>query len=357
MSSAFRGHSLSRSELRSLARVLPPGLGLGDTIYAAIKGGGSYQPIMLHVVENRPAVLFRLITADGGLNYHDVILAGTSSTGPKIVDIFLYAAGEYYTESMARMLTGRGSRFASRFVDLLQGKSSVKPSPVSAALDSMRACAERGEHERALRLYTMQPESVRHDKLVLIERAQIAIEIESPHADAAVRDMRRLFPNDNGVNLQLIDYYFIRGAYDSTISAIDRLDKAVDGDPYLAFLRANIYRVKEDTANMKLWAMRAVQGDPSLHYPYWILLDLSLLRKDYTSTAKYLRSLEKYARYNIDELMIDEDPAYAGFVASDEFAKWSEWHRRRMSPEQEEDEEEGLEQPEIDVPPQLLQGT
>jgi hypothetical protein len=62
----------------------------------------------------------------------------------------------------------------------------------------------------------------------------------------------------------LIDGYYLKQRYGEAIAAIDRLDRDLNGDPYLDLLRANAYRLKGDESNAERYAQRAVEREPEL---------------------------------------------------------------------------------------------
>jgi hypothetical protein len=359
LANAFPDVEFTTDHIEQLSQVVPQELALGDSVCAWVRGGGNYQAIMLDVVDGRPAVLFRLIRSDGSLTYHNVIFAGTEESGPRIVDVYLFSRGEYVSATMARMLTQGGSGIADQLLERF-GPTEVRVSPVRRALDSMRALAAGGDPAGALRYRAYQPPEIRNDKLLLLEQLAVAQSVGRRESQIAIRDMRRLHPDDVSLNLHLVDYYFLGKQYDSALAAIGRLDRAVDGDPYLGYMRASIYRLKKDTANMKLWANKSIQGDPSLPHAYWMLLDLSLIRRDYRTTRKLLAWLEKYARFDIDGLAIESDARYAGFVGSEHYSAWrrwrEEWHGRVDAPPQlrgpsDDGLDDDLETPDLDATP------
>jgi len=56
-------------------------------INASLDGGGTYRFLRIRDVGTERRALFRMVNADDGLNYHDLVLLKTSSGAVRAVDI------------------------------------------------------------------------------------------------------------------------------------------------------------------------------------------------------------------------------------------------------------------------------
>lgn len=100
-----------------------------------------------------------------------------------------------------------------------------------------------GQGQEALSIYRSLPAAVQKMKYVMLLR--IAAAGKTPNGNAYVQSIaeyRSAFPNDASQHLISIDYFVLKKQYDEGIKSIDKLDKAVGGDPYLNEMRAGIYR-------------------------------------------------------------------------------------------------------------------
>ena len=308
------GESRSGLDYMGFVNIVPPGLGLGEAICGQIEGGGSYKPLMVHSVDGRARLLVRMLSAKGELNYHDLILGGTPGLRPKIVDVYNYATGELFSTTIRRGAYRPGSGPFARLARLARGEESGTAPYVAA--DSLRRLHARGESDRALEYYRELPERLKKEKLVLHARLQVAREHGGDEYRRAMLDYQRFHPDDPSLNLVLIDHYYEQKQYDRLFAAIDRLDSSVDRDPYLAYMRGVIHREAGDTASAKKWARRAIAGDKTMAFPYWLLMECALLEQDHAGVMNLLDGLHEHCNVNIDELGIDQHPRFTEFAAS-----------------------------------------
>src|SRR5262249_53725224 len=108
-------------------------------ICGVVQQGGSYKFRKYHLVEGKPYVLFRLLTMDGNVTYHDILLARHSDGGVALDDIYLLAAGEMISQTIRRPLVGLVAQLNQSLLDRLSAKdrdyaANIKPlSQLSAA--------------------------------------------------------------------------------------------------------------------------------------------------------------------------------------------------------------------------------
>jgi hypothetical protein len=124
-----------------------------------------------------------------------------------------------------------------------------------------------------------------------------------------------------------LDALAAKGRYAELVAAIDKLDAAVGGDPFLDFQRAAVAVKRNDlpAANRLLdWVIAA---EPTLSMPYFNRIDLALKAKDYATVARLLTAAEQYAGVRWDSF--EKVPIYADFLKSPEYAKWSRQHAAR----------------------------
>ena len=86
--------------------------GLGSQLVDIVQQGGSLQLLRIHELDNEKRAFFRLVQADGGLNYHDMVLAKNKRAKTRAVDIYIFTSSEKLTIYMAFPVKARtGSRW------------------------------------------------------------------------------------------------------------------------------------------------------------------------------------------------------------------------------------------------------
>ncbi len=180
-----------------------------------------------------------------------------------------------------------------------------------------------GRPRDALAIFDGLPDSLKHDKVVLLVRLRTVQALDDDEAcTKAIAEMHALFPDDPNTDLLSIDYYFLKKMTKEALEAIDRLDKSVGGDPYLDVLRANTHFQSGDLATAREDAERAVKREATLIEGYWTLVTISLSEERYDDTAALLDTLRD--RFHVTFQDLSKMPAYKGFVASPQYRAWLE---------------------------------
>jgi tetratricopeptide (TPR) repeat protein len=307
------------SELRAgLRSGMTSGSNLAQATCKAIAGGGSYKLLRVHDVAGERRALFRMISGSG-FNYHDLSLAQGRDDATKVVDIYIFLAGEHFSAIVRRGALPALAEAKKSFL----GKMLGSESDFMANLDDiqkMQALAAQGKHKEALAECLKLPASLQKDRNILVQRVTYAAKVGATAYNAAVADYRKWHPESPALQLMLLDYHFYRKEFDEALACIDGLDKTVGGDSYLDFMRANLHYSAGRTEEARATALKAVEREPTLIQPYWSLLTLSVEAKDFAETARLLTIVEEGFPVRFDAL--EEAEPYAEFVKSPEYEKW-----------------------------------
>lgn len=302
---------------RQFAEGIERGFDLASAICADVDAGGSYTLLSLRDVDGRPQALFRLITMDG-VNYHDLLLERGERS--RIVDIFVHSNGEWISQLVRRGFLPVASRFGDLPNDGARDADTLYLAHVQEIL-TMIGYYREGRYDEALAVFDGLPGPLKKNRNILMQRLAIALKVGGPPYDAAMVDLKTAFPDDPGLGLVLIDYYFNRGEYDTSLEIIDRLDREVGGDPYLDFFRANVFYTAGRVKEAKKAARRAIRAEPTLEDPYWTLVTISLDQGEFAETARLLTEIETELGLVLEDL--EGLPEYRGFVESDVYAEWT----------------------------------
>lgn len=285
-----------------------------------LQNGGS-----LHLLRVRTAAdgsqraVLRLLLPDGAVNYHEMIINRDEGL-VRARDIYIYTNAELLSETMHRMfffalaqdpsalqkLTGRKNPFLEHIEDYKQ------------MMEKVRAGDGRGAEE----LYKRLPEETRKQKSVMLAHVFAASKLGDDAAYIkAMDEMRHLFPHDGGVDLMSIDAFILKAKWPEALAAVDRVDAAVGGDPYLDVFRSNILLRSGDLKKAHDFSLRAGVREPALAAAFWAQVNVSLARADYAETARLLTHLRDTLHVELADLTTLPD--YQGFVASPEYEEWA----------------------------------
>lgn len=294
----------------------------GDQIAALATQGGSYKLLRVRSVDGGPRALFRLIANDA-VNYHDLVLEDARGK-TRVVDIHVYLTGELFSETIRRTYVTALASDAS-LMSKLSGEESdfVKHLPKIREMQTRR---EQKDFAGALKSYYELPPSLQKDRNMLFERFTSASEVGGKEYDKALAAFRRHYPNDKGLDLVMVDGFFLRKQYDQAIAAIDRVDKAVGGDPYLKVLRANVYLEKKEQAKSVALLSDAVKEEPGLSQAWFGLLNLAVLEKNHKETTRLLTQIETNFPL-IRFTQIETTPEFGDYVKSADYKAWKKSRR------------------------------
>lgn len=305
--------------LKGFLSAVPPGLGLGSQLVKVMGENGSFRLVRFNWNDGHPKALYRIITLEGALNYYEFHLGERKDSRLSIRDVYVYLNGEMFTETMRRILTSdkRSPIFRLLAPEMVEGKGMMK------AIDSMSKLVKSGEYQAAMNYYDAIPEAARKEKALQLQRMQAAQQLGDTVYAQVLEDMSRQFAGDPSMDLLMIDHYVMKRQFDSALTAVDRLDRAIGGDPYLNLLRANVAAEKNEIAPAKDYIQKVISYDSTLTAPYFALTALTLLEENHAETAKVLDLIENRMGVTFDPNDLAQDPDYAAFARSAEFRAWA----------------------------------
>jgi tetratricopeptide (TPR) repeat protein len=300
--------------------------GFAQQIRKATADGGSYELLRVHPVNGQGRALFRMVTTDGSINYHDYTLARFPN-GVGMEDVYVYASGELLSQTVRRIVTPL--LVASRGGFLGKGPDNEYVSNFPT-LQAMMKAAQEGQWAQAAADYRRLPQQMQDNKAILVLYMQTVAqgeELTEKDYLAAMEKFRKLFPDDPALNFISIDYYFLKKRYDDALKAVDGLDRAIGGDPYLGALRAGLLVEARRYDEARPLAEKAIQAAPTVANAYGIRLLVSLREKNFVDTLQWLKKLVQACNAPMDDL--PGNPEYAEFVRSPQYREWLAWYRAR----------------------------
>ncbi|MGZ8542189.1 MAG: tetratricopeptide repeat protein [Chitinophagaceae bacterium] len=208
---------------------------LGDKIIRASRTNGSYELVKQYEKDKIQHLIFRLYS-DDGLNYHDFEL--TKKNGkPAIADIFIYLSGEDLSKTIADLFTNFSASEANG--------SGKKLAAQVEKIKNMKELVERKEPEKALKYYNALPADLKDQKSIRLMHIMLCSQLDEDTYLKAIDDYLVLYPDAPNMHLLLVDTYIMRKEYAKAIGSIDKVDRLINSDPFLDYMRALMYNLMD----------------------------------------------------------------------------------------------------------------
>lgn len=292
--------------------------GLVAQVAQVVEQGGGYT--FLRMYDRQPLrAIVRLLPPAGGVNYHTLYLDSNERGQLRIVDIGVAVSGERLTKTLRRGFLALLADSAGDWTPFLSEAEQL----YSAHLGDLRAMAEalsQQELGRVDGLYGELPAALQRDHGVQMLRLQAALAHGETRFGNALTEFRALFKESLAAELFAIDAWLQLDQPAGSLQAIDRIEAAVQTDPYLSVMRGDVYYRAGELEAAKRAAQAAIEADPDLQDPWWQLTTISLDERDFARTAELLTQLGR--RFDIEFQDLREVPEYNEFVRSPEYRAW-----------------------------------
>jgi hypothetical protein len=283
--------ALSDQQLQEFKKGLKSSID-SDTGFAAqlVKNsqqGGKFDFLRTRRNHGRQVVLFRMIqpSETGGVGYFEFVPKRFADGKIRAVDLYVFSTGEFISTTLRHALLPVIADLSRNFLSkLVIGEQAyVKDFP---KLSNVTALINQGKMQEALAIIKgMQPET---------------------------QQMKKDFPQ--------------------ALESIDRLDKAVGGDPHLNVVRAGISEKSGDLAAAARFAGLAMEQEPTLLTAYFTAIGISLKAAKYDETLAGLKALDQKFKMQFNDMKTV--PEYAGFVKSPQYPQWLSYLAQKGKPQQ-----------------------
>ena len=289
-----------------------------------VKNGGSYTVLRTHTVDGRPRVLLRLLGPDGALNYHDFSLVRYADGQIATDDVYIYLSGEPFSQTLRRVLAGLLGEMKGR------GKPEGPRTRHLQDLQSMVAQLRNGQAKEALATFRRLPAELQKDKVFRLLAIQAAQETnDDDEYITEIEAFRKDHPDDPAGDLVSLGYDILKKKYDEALKGLERLDKALGGDPYLGVMRAGVFVEAGKFKEAREAAEKAIADDPKLAPAYRGRVTIALRENNNADALTWLKKMAEATPEAVDADALKADPDFAGFVASPQFAQFKTWLAQR----------------------------
>lgn len=247
--------------------------GLDNNLYAILGKTGTFEKVKQYEKQGQQRIIFRAY-GDEGMNYFDMEL--TKLNGKVgIADMLVYSTGENISKSLAA--------FASSIMAETNDKEAEQ---MSVGFDAIKRLMGKGNYKQAKKEFDMLPAPVRNTRVADVLNLQISSELDEATYMQEIEKFERKYAGEPGVQLTLIDLYFLRKDYDKAMAAINSIDSMINKDPFLDYYRGLMYNVKEENGKAMDCYTRVTVSNPNFPSPYAELM-AHYLEKGNNEKAKF----------------------------------------------------------------------
>ena len=320
---------LSAAEKRGVVRGATAQVGqLSQRLIDEVKEGGPYKFLRAHRVDGRPRALVRSVGPAGGVNYHDFTLVRYPDGKVGAEDMYIYLSGEMISQTFRRVVLPILAEQKRGIAARLSGAERVFTTHAMTLVEINKDIAA-GRHREAMEKYRALPREVQTNKVYQLVAVQAAQGASDDEYLAVLEQFREHYPDDPTTELVMVDYYVLKKKTAEAVRAIDRLDKAVGGDPHLWGLKAAVLTEAGRYPEARELAGQAIDREPGLVIGYRVRVAVALKEKNHADTLAWLKKGVLAKAIEADPAVIREDADYAAFVKSAEFAAFEEWVAER----------------------------
>ena len=279
----------NEKDARAIRSGLTEKMNIGTQLVNSLSKKGTYQLVKQYEKDNKQHLLFRLY--DGGsINYHDIELT-RSGKETKIADMFIYASGELFSETINNIYKQMKSIAGESGFDTEESWLMELP--------KMRQMMNEGKYRDAMEIYDRLPEKVKKIKAVQITHIMIASGIDNNEQyEAVINEYTKLYPNEPNMYLLLLDGYIIKKEYDKALYSVNEMDRMIDKDPFLDYYRYLIYNLKEDSSNAKASIEKLMKNMPGFEDGMLELIAVYLEEKNTTGADKWIKEYRLHKSFD-----------------------------------------------------------
>ncbi|MFA3792934.1 hypothetical protein AB6T38_17640 [Aliiglaciecola sp. SL4] len=260
--------------------------------------------------------LIRIDYSSGGHEYLILFL----NEDQKIYDFHIASKGAQFSDSLtqatALMISTDDSFFGKVF-----GKEKIN-NDIVAKFQQIGRLRQTGQIEQAYTLLQDMPEDMKKQRVIIDTGISLAQNISDAEYLKQLGMLDKYFGDLPSTQFMLIDYYVMTEDNVKTQQAMENVIKRFGMDGALGELSANLYYNAGEMNEALKYAYLGVNAEPSFEPPYWTLLTIYNEQQNYQGVADTLDLISERLYYEFTPESLGSEPAFAGFLASDEYNLW-----------------------------------
>lgn len=288
----------------------------GALIKSEIDNDATYQFLRLIEEDGDHYLLFRLYGQ--GVNYHKHLLKKDSGNY-KIIDTYIYITGEYLSDTFKSIYMG------ALLSQGILSNSSTNKSIMNdlMKMNEIKVFLNRGEVDKAKKAYESISSSSKEKKIFKLTGIRLAGEVSNEAYTKAITDYEKSFPNDISLYLISMDKLILNEEYDETIVVLDKLNAALNGDPFLDYMKGNVYLLKKDLEKAETLFKKVTNIYPDFMDAYDNLLSIYIEKDNLKEAISILNTFVKDFELPKEILFETLKQNYPEFSKKEEVINWS----------------------------------
>lgn len=286
-------------------------------LYQETLNGGSYEAVDVVSRQGEQHAIFRVVGADGALNYHDFRIVPYENYFAAD-QFFVAATGEELADTL-RGLVAPGLAAQSSLIGRLTGDSKKMLNDVQQ-IKSMMDSIRLGDQNNALSIYNKMSPDAKKAKLAQLGRIMATSVEDEENYLKALEDYAANFPNDPSLALLSIDAAYLREDSQQLYDAFEALQKWTGGDNYLKLMIGSVLCQLGDLERARAMWSEVQDEDIDSDAKHNFALGITVGLDDHAGTLKHLKILRDEFGYEFSDLRGAE--GFEKFVESEEFKAW-----------------------------------
>ncbi len=272
-----------------------------------VSNGGTVAYRRNVTLEGQPAVQLRVLYKSGAFNFVEFMVAKGATGELRIVDFYDLANGSLRSADMRMLALPVLGDLQLNVVERLLGKEQTMYKHLPA-LTRINNAMNAGKWEDVRTVWTGLPKDIQDHRLFL----KPYIAALSTLDDAAYQKMMAhylgLYPDDAAAQVMGIDFYYLRKKWPQCRTAIVAVEKRAGSDAWFDMLRGSVALGEDKPAEVRKSLALALEKEPTLKDPYFMLIDLALGEKKWAEVSKWMLAAG-------DKLGVEFDVKAKGFEA------------------------------------------
>lgn len=265
--------------------------------------------------------LFRLYSLESGLNYHDYRIQ-KSDDEIMFTDMYLYTSGEYFTNTLGRILSYSIPNPKQSNSDDVHESNSDSKALIEALLHN-----KSGRFVEAYNIMNSIETELSKEKFFLVFKVLVASQIDDVKYLKSLEELIETRPDDPTIALNKIDYYIFKEQYFEAIQVINQLQNETEDD-FLNFMKGAVAFQDENynlAFNMFSYTIEDFPGFFEAQAGY---LNVLIMMEKYPDAIEYLDSLlaENYDKIALIDYLEEDDEngenILETFIKTDDFKAW-----------------------------------
>ncbi len=324
---AFAGLSVTnKSKGDFVSGMKKKGMSFGKTIVSGLGTKGTWKFVRMLKRGDDKVAIFRATMEKGDWTYEELTLAASGGS-TCFIDLVNHGTAFCFSRFVRELALSIAISEDKDLFERLKGEEAEMARHMTDLAAITKLNREQKWRE-TIDACKKLPEALQTSRTVLLIELVAAKKLGADEYRAALDICQKHLGKDPAFAVLSFGRALLDKDWTQALAAIDVLDKAVGGDPFMDYQRCEIHYAAGALDKAKEAGLRAVEKEPGLEPAQWALITIALKTKDWPGTVAGLGRLEKQGVKLKD---LTKVPLFSEFVKTDEYAAWAKEHAEKKS--------------------------